>query len=475
MIDDVIEPNGWLDGGRVIAFVDPEAVRTPRAVESNRFYDASRIVRWDVPSAMSYLCGMLNFNQRYIRNPSFDYLSAVLGIDRNLLQNVEIPWGATLPEALDRLLDPYGYGWYLHLDAPGLRSIRVFKRGFRLGNVHVGVQRPGQDLNLESTNCKEFDVSFDTSRLVNKVRMFGAFEEYQQTFELKRAWSVEQDELKVDDLDETKVTAINKRVHRDWVLNEGGDYSGGMPLRPEFGRVAFNLWEATGTTPAHFSPGRRKFLPIIGLDVDGLPEGLHAGIKVEYEHPDNGWEVVPWSYERLEHECGIRFTWTKPKDDYWGYYAVGEEAKARKIRVTASVRSDVRLVKTSSDVQGALTSDVIPVVIDARNKLFYRTGGSGLTGTVDDGPRAVGLGQALLQAWNRAEVSGDVVLEGIDRLVEGIYEIGSTITDIFGRNVNLDASGTYSYFPVIVAVAISPPDQSITLHLEVVRPGFRGA
>lgn len=287
-----------LDPARLI--VDPESIRTQA---SRQLHDVIAS-RWDLATAVERLCWTLNRRQRHFTNPSLAELQSVLGTDTPLLENHSISFGATLPEALDHLLNPFGFTHFLKhtVDTsdptlPLTSTIKVAERG-RGDKVTLRLQRIGDVMDSSKTNCDQFTASYDPVKRPNVIVGHTALALREGTFPLRPAWPREDDKLTKADL--TEEYKQHDREHIDvyskFVFDTSGDYSG---LRPDFDDDQ-NVSALFGKTTV---PMRRRFRPALSQGLDRRPVGVN-GYLLEW-HNGTTWVTAPWSFSVLQHEAGI--------------------------------------------------------------------------------------------------------------------------------------------------------------------------
>ena len=472
-------PNGSVNYPAI--FVDPDAVLTTNSMASK----AGVQEWWSLFSAVSGFIWNCNAAQTYVRNPVPIELQAILPTSSNHLRHVRIPVGAHLPEILDRILNPLGYGWrveYGYYNGAVVPIIQVFVRGAGVV-VNVGQQYPGSTLDTALTNVIDARLQWNIGGTVNSLQCLGDFKTVEATWELVPAWSNAYDTRAADDValesdsPSWLTTPALSRVWRDWVLNEAGDYSATRPtakayrdLSPEFGDFVVVT--------------RYRFQPTLTQDNDLAPIGQTNGTTVEWSI-DGG---TTWNgTDDLEHntvhvlnkECGIRFDGQFPP-----LPMVNAGIANCKVRVTASIQANVRLQAFASALSSPQSQDVRAIidvgerfhwrVIDASS--IYRTAVT--NGTLkslegDDLSEMQEYCNKLLEAWNMAEVSGKVTIEGIDFL-EGLpgYQVGQVISGIVGRGISLNArdpAQAEPRYPQIIGVEYQLEQQRRVLTLQTYR------
>ncbi|MFM9964420.1 MAG: hypothetical protein ACKV2Q_24725 [Planctomycetaceae bacterium] len=287
-----------IDPARLV--IDPESLRT-RA--SRQLHDVIAS-RWDLATATERLCWTLNRRQRHFKNPTLAELQAVLGTDTPLLENHSISFGATLPDALDQLLNPFGFTHFVkHTvdtsdpDLPLFSTIKVAERG-RGDKVTLRLQRLGDTIDSSKTNCDQFTASYDPVKRPNVIVGHTALALREGTFPLRPAWPRADDKLTKADL--TEEYKEHDREHIDvyakFVFDTAGDYVG---LRDDFVE-AHDLEPLFDRTTV---PMRRRFRPALSQGLDRRPVGVN-GYLLEW-HNGTAWVTAPWSFSVLQHEAGI--------------------------------------------------------------------------------------------------------------------------------------------------------------------------
>lgn len=472
-------------------FLDPASSETVNAANFQRarvtpiddpaFVAENVSENWNLIEAVMYLCGECNPSGP-ITNPTFEELSAVLSGDRRVLKNHTIRNGLYLPEALEALLEPYGYTFRIEYTTPTSRKIVILQNG--VGSFkEVKWQAAGSVLDLAQQEADQIQLQYDTSMACNAVTAMGSFAELEATWYLKPAWLESQDETSLKFLKKNgpfwETNPEYHRVWRDWVLDEAGDYGrawGDQPANTanthlsEYFTAAFN-------TPMTLVPKRRKFHPMLTRGSDGQPYGITGGCKVEWWRPNKpggaGWEVLYTSNEMfncrlLEHECGISFTGSSPP------MMIRKQRSNAKIRITATVRSDTRIIATA-DSGNSVNKDTHRRQLDVNQRFHARllhadsvyftdvqTGKK--TADVVDGRSALAeFANDAVEAWDQAQCSGSIRLEGCDHLD---YKLGDLIQRVVGRNVSFQlnsAPGSQARYPQVVGITYYVQDQKTHL------------
>lgn len=488
LIDGIIEPNrspivAQTVAGNPFLIVDPESVRTTESL-TYHFGDPDAAPHlWNLAEAVHYLCWMHNPEETYIANPTIGECEQFLDTDRELLQNVAIPFGVSLPIALDRLLQPYGYDHFVD-HYPRIRLVKKGDRNLHGTQFPLSIQVLGETIDPELSMIPRTQLSFDISQLINVIIIHGDFIELEGTFELYRAWPEEDDELTEEDLDIERGEEYTEhtRTWRDWVLNEANDYTGTRPEIEDFPDVGSDVGSLEGFPTEivnAFLPKRRKFYPAVTQDEDKTPLGNSRGVELEWfdvtvdsgsSEPDGAWRPVSWPFEVLENECGIRFGGKLPSEMMDAFHRDG-----LKLRITASIRGDNRVTVEKDARTTSVNTDRVEQALLLDDRFLYRQRvpddlpygskyyGSGLKpyNAVDSREDMQKLADKLIETWNAALVGGPVVVEGIDRLK---WQLGDVIERIEGRNINLAGTPGLA-FPHVAAIEINVPDQTVVLTL----------
>ena len=466
LIDGVVYPNmtaaPYLPGNTP-CFVDPESVRTSQA----QTLQGGAPAPWYLPQAVQYLCWALNPLQADVLNPSPLNLAALPAVP---LYNLGLSRGKLLGDYLDQLLDPWGWTWFVQLLAPGLRQLVLVQRGLGAAKT-VLLQSPGSF--WAGDNAEETAVDYNVGSTRNNVTVCGDWHYFESTFVLQRAWPTSKDGTSSVQLTQDadyNGDATNKRVWRDWVLNEAGDYNG---TRPEIA-AAYNFNAILGHA---LVPRRQKFLPTLTLDKDLAPVGQQQGVSIDFS-TDGGVTWLPVkrltdpTVQILERECGIRFDGNQVP---WELYQAGSKAQ---VRVTATLRDDLRL---GTNLPNDFTSPLAvsnPLLVDASDRFHWRevlagskyfanvSSGAVSANLADDTLALAAFAATLKGAWDMADVSGPIELEGLD---SAQYDLGDLITALNGRAVSFAASAA-GRFPQVQSIDYDFQAQKRTLHLETFTP-----
>lgn len=464
-------------------WVHPESIKTEPALT---YQGETSRAAWTLAGMVYTLCRFLNSAETYIKNPTREELQASI-VDQSPpeIENFWIPRGQYLPQYLDSILTPHGFGWFLKVgtDSSGasIRKITVFKRGAG-EEKEVFLQRQGVDapvdLDPAKTNLKDLTHELSVADLANKVYGYGNYQEREITLELYRGWLEADDALTAEALDKTE-TAANGSVYlahpdawRLWVANEAGDWK-------DYRTVAPNAIPAPRDLSAvfeKFTPRRRRIEDCLQTDVNGrrIPPVVHFYNPTP---PDGGaakWvQLPPGSYSVLTDQIGIRFNGSKPPDE------IVLAGAAAKIRITGTVAGDARLYRGADRRPESPNGLDVILFLDLANRFFDRSVQT--TGTylsviaedaiyqpedLNDGDDLQAYVNAVRNTEDAANIRAGITLSGIKRE----YEIGNLITKVDGRNISfnrLAKNASEKRYLQIVGIDLNQPSQETILRVEM--------
>lgn len=460
-IDERIEPNksnikdekGWN------YVIDPESMRT----EASRTFQEQTSSMWKLSDAVLALCWWLNPNETHIKNPTRADVQEQFAARDDLLKNVEIPSGMFLSEALDALLTPFEYGWHLVHTGGFLRqtdelgqeevslirqtAIRFFARGEGLRRT-VLLQRPGESRDIKKTNVAEFDAVYDIFELANIVEVHGDFLKRESTFELQKGWKTQYDTKDLPDL--SKGETFNEdhpSVGRKFVLNEAGDYIGLRPEITEPFSFDFLFPEGQQTRRRRFQRCLSQHTDADDLESNGYRVDWYDSSQTDAVDPDDptdpGWVRVTWPFSVLEKECGILFEGTTPPGGLWNL--IDDPSKIR-VRITATVVGDQKLKGIAAKRANSPNAQDVPLVLDLKDRFQFSK--VHVESIFKDRPSVARDDSAAIQTYaetvrnieDACQIHCSVTLEGISHPQ---YSIGQIITNVRGRNLNLNAFSSF--------------------------------
>jgi hypothetical protein len=478
-----------------LAFIDPDSLQSSFAavVQGVAYVEPNNLLRisesmnenWSLADAAAYLFQDCNSLQQFIQNPTLQQIKAILPDDRRIVKNHRLRLGCYLNEALDLLLDPYGYTWTVDHESPTSRRIRLIRNGLGRSRA-IQLQAPGASLDNTRSNVKQFKLTYDESMAVNQVRAVGGFTAIEATFELMPAWGAAYDSTSLGNLYNGnfawKNTPQYHRVWREWVLNEAGDYYRGW--NTAFPKLAANpkltqfFRDVYGADHPVIMPKRRKFMPMLTLGDDGQPFGPTGGCLVEWWNARKkggaGWDPIDprfpfFSCRLLENEAGIKF------DGGSAPFPIRRDGVEARLRITATLVSDTRIVATAARRSSSVNKQTNEFVADVGARFHARLlhPQSVYYSEVTAGTKKADqtYGQVALQdfanvtrdAWDQAGCSGYATLEGL----EHDYKIGDLVVGMQGREIQfgLNKGGADSRFLQVVGVYYEVQGQEMKLVL----------
>ena len=458
----------------VFSFIDPESVRTS---DAETFQEATA-VRWTLAEAVFYLFQHVGSNQ-YYEFPTIADLRDIFDEDLKL-SDVRIPMGTPLPQALDLLINPFGYFWYVRSAVNLLDEAKHFIEFAKKGTgdtVSVYMNRPGETIDNLLTNLDEFQANYNIGDLANRIVAVTSPIELEATFELYKGWSEDDDGLDLHQLEkggDGSLFESKRDVGRKWILNEARDNDS---LRDDIDKngsqeLAIQLG-LNDTDVENFK--RRKFQDCFSINPDGESNGvvvewLNADLSDD-DNPDGKWERVEWPFSVLDKECGIYFEGSTPPDALW--LLVNEDPAKARLRVTAVVEGDKRRVVTIDRAENSPNGADVTMFLDLSAQYHWRV--ISLLGTIPDTNQIQPSimkdkllhenndidDEADLQTFSEKVVEvEDVTLLSCSLPLDGVdhpeYEIGKLIDEVNGRSLDLNAKNpdqSGSRLPQIVGIS----------------------
>ena len=397
---------------------------------------------WTLRRAVESMCEWLNPSEEFVRNPTLVELLPLAGAP--VIRNLMIPLGTKLPKALDMLLIPRGYNWYVDYDLlPAKPKITIFKIGDGEEKT-LFFQAPGESLNLETSNTNQLAIENDIGDSFNQVRVLGQFEEVEVTLPLYPAWDSANDALTAEDLVKSGTEYEGKEtVHRMWIANEAGDLD---PAIFHWGMNATvpNLSTVFTTWLPHRRPIREP-LTYIGGTKD--PNSQRRPVMVEYS-TDTGATWLPcddtFGIKLLPDQIGILFDADSPPEDLVTAGSTG------RVRITGTIFGDRRVeglaLKQTYSANGRTVEEVISVSEKFQSRwrntagpfrsVFLDQEPSQTADERDDTEEIQAYAELIRNQNHYAEVDCEFRLPGWH--LE--YKIGDLISKVEGRELNLDAS-----------------------------------
>jgi hypothetical protein len=472
-----------LPTGGLHVFIDPETGRN--AQEQTLL--GGQPERWNLSNAIMYLCQALNGSQAFVKNPNIDELRRQVDDDNDLVRNIEIPHGAYLPQALDSLLGPLGYYWFVQMDSRTSRRIVIHEKDKGGKVVSLYHQKYYELFDPAKTNVEACGVTYDCDRLANRIVGRGARRQIEITVELVKAWPADLDNSRLRDLKRSRhhlnvgesPEIVN--AYRKWVLNETGAYIGTRDeITTRFNANVAGL--ADGNLLANSIPRPRVLQPTLTarlIDGVAVPIGAQRGVEVEWLGPptpgvedetaaqrEARWRPAGnWGIEILEHEGGI--------------YIAGEDIPTEillrredaAIRVTATIDLDERCEAIAAPTQSTPQQrHTVTEDIDLDGQFHWREisqlskySGAGAPSLAEDDRTAIQEYVNLLRdRFDSVDVGGPAVLEGVD---QHRYHIGQRVEGIIGKRLMFDNRRARPTIPCIAGITLDIMQQKTTLHL----------
>ncbi|MHB8953346.1 MAG: hypothetical protein ACYC4U_10290 [Pirellulaceae bacterium] len=485
----------------------------PRAFSRDKKSWAKGCWNWTLPEAVLYLCRCWNVYEWYVDNPTLSdlealFLDPVTGDEGLILRNVIVPQDTTLPHALTRLLEPFGWSWYVDLLERGKR--RIWFRDRRQTTPHeLNLQRYGEALDLDKSDVSEYKLQYDTvNRSCTHVKVAMDLPRVEGTFILVPAWDPVYDRATVASLVPTTEEFEDdepekKRAWRDFVLNESGEYYPRLSTRGHARPLAyfedlktlFTDCDARIAQP-NLRKIRRRFYPMLTRDADGSGKKSELPAYVEYT-TNLGAKEPTWkplmellsdgfSVQLLDDECGIRLNaGQKPHEKIISQRATEGWINSFALRVTTCIEGDEPVVVSAGndpDTGQAFLSDELFISVDASEK--YRcsfthpksrfaiaiTSGALQTNAAFDIDEATKFATYLHKSWGNASCTGQLTLPLLDILPFDL--LGKPVTIAGDRNVSLRTTHKnwgYQAFPLVVEISYDIQQQTTRLTLDSYR------
>lgn len=477
---------------------------------------------WTVVGAVTYLFSTCNWDQKHLDHPNIADLRKV--IDEAIpndygqyLTNFVIPAGTNLIEALRMLLGPYGIDCYVDTSKKKPRLAMVAKYNPYKEPLQAHTLDPIDD---SSDQAFEWDFRYDLiDNTVNVVEIVGDVPLAEVTMELMPAWPEDYDDTSIQKLVEggeyDQAPDVRRRVWREWVANEAGDYDdlrdspvrqdlqtafeGGILARfrkynqETLRRAIIPNWLLSLPTfklvvaPCGVVKRRRTLLPTLTMnETTGMPVGQQAGTMVEFS-TDAGltWQPIESidtvSVELLKDECGIRLSGRLPPHQLHSH---GTD-KVR-MRVTATVEGDapVRVIASANRTK---LPHKRPLIIQdetaygvhfradrGKNASLFSDGD--MLRARDDIASMAHRASQILIAHGRGSVDGTLrmMLTRKNRTFAG-NALGHAITKLDGRGFSLKMTGILGWgdtdYPVVHGITLSEQQQTIEVDLTLVQRG----
>lgn len=392
---------------------------------------------WTLLEATKAICELLNA-ETFCSDPNWTAAASTLS-GAPSLQNVTIPIGTRLHEALDLLLIPLGFNWYLDYTTSMKPRITLFKIGSGTTR-EIYFQAPGSSLNLEYSNTNKLTVDNAIGDAFNQVTICGDFERAEVTLPLYAAWASSGDTLTAFDLrKDGSEYAEHQTTWRLFIANEAGDIS---TTTSRFGQTP--VMPALENVFTKYVPHRRVLEESLTL-ASGTTQPQRFPQWLEYS-VDSGTTWKPaeesWTYKLCPDQIGVYFDGMDIPQEL---YDAGNDWR---LRITGTVAGDSRITTTAAKTSNAVNGRVFEQVLALPEKFVKRwrqTSGTyastlntvGSTADEQDDQTALNAYAVAMRNQNHfAEVDCEFRLPGWHTY----YQIGDVITKIAGREISLNAA-----------------------------------
>jgi len=392
---------------------------------------------WSLQSAAGSICELLNEDEEFILRPNT--ASLLLLADGPAIRDVTIPIGTRLPAALDTLLIPHGYNWYLDYTDEKPR-ITFFKIGDG-EEKELHFPDAGESLFTAQADVNQLEVRNAIGDSFSAVRVVGDFEEVEVTLPLYPGWPAADDSASPADLAKDGASYPGKEsVRRLYIANEAGDIDptvsrlGQLPVVPDLGGVV-STWV----------PHRRTLQEPLTYQA-GNDREQRLPIKVEYS-TDGGstWkpEEPGWTIKLCPDQIGIYFDGV---DIPQQLYDAGSDGR---VRITGCVYSDYRVqgyaAREAAECANGRVFEQTLFLPDKFQRRWRNTSGTYRSVLIDTGNSAdevnnstdaLTYAEKIRDQNHFAEIDCEFRLPGWHTE----YQIGDLITKIAGREISLNAA-----------------------------------
>lgn len=471
IVDGIVRPNRsdqYLPGSQAASrdafyLTHPESLDT--TASQTRIGETATY--WSVQQAALYLLWTLSWDNgelvraEFIETPTMAD-AAVLSnsfVAGPQVRDVRIPVGMYLPQALDTLLIPLGYNWYVDYDRATKPIIKFFQIGAGT-EKEIKLQAPGATLNLTDSNCNQFSVDNAIGDSVNEIHIMGDFRRKEVTLPLYPYWPKAKDTLDAWTLQrDGDDYAGNETVWRLWIANEGADWDpatdstgrpGGAVSIPYFGTLTSPV---THYTNGEVFPGiervHRRVLeePLTTSRTAGSTQREQRLPHVVEYSTDSGstWKPAEphWSIQILPDQIGVLFDGHELPMEL---YEAGGNAR---LRITGTVASNKRIEyiagQVSADAVNGRPVRQVLVQPDKFRRMERQATGPftsvliadhATSETVDNSTEIEEQAKAIRDQNHFADVTAEFRLPGWH--VE--YKIGDLVTKVAGREISLNAA-----------------------------------
>jgi hypothetical protein len=464
---------------------------------------AGSVAYWTLSEAVDFVCFFWNLFQTHVENPTIDALQSVMGGKGPELFNLTIEPTDSLPEALNKLLIPFGYVWHVELASLNRRYIQVTRRHTSdLARV-LYMQSFGSVTDLAQSRVSEMRLTYDVvDSSASNIAIVPEPPIVEGTFELVPAWDPDHDRLNHDAFAEEDVDKEYSRVWRDWVLNEHGEYDQWMVTRKakagntglsygdfDFAEFINTIFPAGDDDedqkkPKEWSPTflgvpkwRHRFDRLLTTKLDGSIVGdEYGGVWIEFWTKDNaaaeagpkgdGWQSIEalmpnCTANVLQNECGVRIQCSSKAMQIirkvpYSYSDDGQDnwESNFKLRVTATIQFDTpyithaRLPNAIGQVNQSHLADSKVAYISKGNDFRYRfvhalsrfyQDNEYASVAVNDELRSIAYAKEIYANWATAACSGEFVIPGLD-LLDTQQVLGQSVSRLQGRDIGFQTN-----------------------------------
>jgi hypothetical protein len=439
-----------LQTGEPYAWTHPEMCDS----DNGETYNEQARSEWTLPQAVYSVLHLLNEAKLFVDYPD---AAAIAGVLTNApkLRDVRISIGTHLTAALDTLLIPHGFNWYLNYTTATKPTIAFFKIGSGTTKT-LKMQAPGAVLNLTQSNVNRLSIDSNIADSFNAVTVLGDYIRREVTLPLYPAWSADTDAMEPYQLAKDGPDfEDNQSTWRLWVANEAGDID---PLVQRLGKYP--------TVPDwlyvfdEFVPHRRTIedpITVISLDAasgSGSNTNRDQRIPVLVEYtldaaPPYEWKPVEdgWSVKICPDQIGVYF------DGHDIPVELYEAGNNHQLRITGVVAGDARVTATAArSATNAVNGRAFEKVLAMPDKwqdVQRQVGGDYESRFVtmgypaqerDDAAAALAYAEKIRDQNHFADLSCEFRLPGW----HDEYKIGDLLSEVDGRELSLNAAPSTS-------------------------------
>ena len=434
--------------GQPYAWTHPEMCDS----DSGETYNEQERGEWSLADAVASLLYHLNSAKTFIDYPDYATLQSILSIGPKL-RDVRIPLGTSLPAALDTILIPHGFNWYLNYTTASKPTIAIFRIGSGT-TKSLKLQAPGGTLDLTQSNVNRLSIDSNIADSFNQVTVIGDFIRREVTLPLYPAWSADTDTLEPyqlakdgPDFDD------NQSTWRLWIANEAGDLD---PLVQRLGQYPTVPQLADEEVFDAVVDHRRTIEdPITRITLDPASgAGANATrdqripVLVEYSTdaaPPYLWKPAEdgWSVKICPDQIGVYF------DGHDIPVELYEAGNNHRLRITGVVAGDTRLKVTATrSATNAVNGRTFEKVLfmpdkwqDIKRQPNFGFASRFVHGDYpaderDDTAAALAYAEKIRDQNHFADLSCEFRLPGW----HDEYKIGDLLSEVDGRELSLNAA-----------------------------------